>query len=63
MRFKDMTGRPVLVSSFNVRGGTLEDAFRCFMGNELALLVVVRCILPKSEQDTRLRQDYSSAFD
>ena len=43
-RFKEMTGCPVLVNtSFNVRGEpivcTPEDAFRCFMGNELDVLV------------------------
>ena len=67
-RFKEKTGCPVLVNtSFNVRGEpivcTPEDAFRCFMGNELDLLVVGRCMLHKSEQDNRLRQDYSSAFE
>ena len=41
--FKEKTGCPILVNtSFNVRGepivGTPEDAFRCFMGNELYLL-------------------------
>jgi carbamoyltransferase len=67
-RFKEKTGCPVLVNtSFNVRGEpivcTPEDAFRCFMGNELDLLVVGQCILHKSEQDVRLGQDYSSAFE
>ncbi len=68
MRFKERTGCPVLVNtSFNVRGEpiacTPEDAFRCFMGNELDLLVVGRCILHKFEQDTRLKRDYSSALE
>ena len=40
-----------------------EDAFRCFMGNELDVLVVGNCILKKQDQDPRLKQDYSSAFD
>ena len=67
-RFKALTGCPVLVNtSFNVRGEpivcTPKDAFRCFMGNDLDLLVVGRCILNKSEQDARLRRDYSSAFE
>ncbi|MHC2620349.1 carbamoyltransferase [Bradyrhizobium huanghuaihaiense] len=66
--FKRLTGCPVLVNtSFNVRGEpivcTPEDAFRCFMGSELDLLVVGNCVLKKSEQDTALRQDYSSAFE
>jgi carbamoyltransferase len=66
--FKALTGCPVLVNtSFNVRGEpivcTPEDAFRCFMGNELDVLVVGNCVLRKSEQDPALRLDYSSAFD
>jgi carbamoyltransferase len=67
-RFKEKTGCPVLVNtSFNVRGEpivcTPEDAFRCFMGNELDLLVVGNCILKKDTQDQTLKRDYSSAFD
>jgi carbamoyltransferase len=67
-QFKQLTGCPVLVNtSFNVRGepivNTPEDAFRCFMGNELDLLVVGNCVLKKSEQDPALKQDYSSAFE
>jgi carbamoyltransferase len=66
--FKRLTGCPVLVNtSFNVRGEpivcTPEDAFRCFMGNELDLLVIGKCVLKKSEQDPALKQDYSSAFE
>jgi len=67
-RFKDKTGCAVLVNtSFNVRGEpivcTPEDAFRCFMGNELDLLVVGNCVLKKDAQDRTLKRDYSSAFD
>jgi carbamoyltransferase len=67
-RFKEITGCPVLVNtSFNVRGEpivcTPEDAFRCFMGNELDVLVVGNCVMHKSEQDPSLKQDYSSAFE
>ncbi|HZH83641.1 MAG TPA: carbamoyltransferase [Phototrophicaceae bacterium] len=67
-RFKALTGCPVLVNtSFNVRGEpivcTPEDAFRCFMGNELDLLVVGNCVLSKQEQNQNLKQDYSQAFD
>ena len=68
VRFKALTGCPVLVNTrFNVRGEpivcTPEDAFRCFMGNELDLLVVGRCVLKKTGQNPDLRQDYSSAFE
>src|SRR3954453_9310584 len=67
-RFKELTGCPVLVNtSFNVRGEpivcTPEDAFRCFMGNELDVLVVGNCMLQKTEQDPALKQDYSQAFE
>jgi carbamoyltransferase len=67
-RFKALTGCPVLVNtSFNVRGEpivcTPEDAFRCFMGNELDVLVVGNCVLAKQEQNQDLKQDYSQAFD
>ena len=66
--FKEKTGFPVLVNtSFNVRGEpivcTPEDAFRCFMGNELDLLVIGNCILHKAAQDQNLKRDHSSAFD
>lgn len=67
-RFKELTGCPILVNtSFNVRGEpivcTPEDAFRCFMGNELDTLIVGNCILKKTEQDPELRLDYRSAFE
>jgi len=67
-RFKALTGCPILVNtSFNVRGEpivcTPEDAFRCFMGNELDMLVVGNCVLQKAEQDPALKMDYSRAFE
>jgi carbamoyltransferase len=67
-RFKALTGCPVLVNtSFNVRGEpivcTPEDAFRCFMGNELDLLVIGNCVLRKEEQDPALKMDYRLAFE
>ncbi|MGZ8388136.1 MAG: carbamoyltransferase C-terminal domain-containing protein, partial [Rhodoplanes sp.] len=67
-RFKERTGCPVLVNtSFNVRGEpivcTPEDAFHCFMGTELDLLVAGNCLLRKEEQDQSLARDYKDAFD
>ncbi len=54
-------------TSFNVRGEpivcTPEDAFRCFMGTEIEVLVVGNCMLKKSEQDPTLKHDYSTAFE
>jgi carbamoyltransferase len=67
-RFKALTGCPVLVNtSFNVRGEpivcTPEDAFRCFMGTGIELLVAGNCVLRKHEQDARLAVDYKAAFE
>jgi carbamoyltransferase len=67
-RFKALTGCPILVNtSFNVRGEpivcTPEDAFRCFMGSELDLLVVGNCVLRKTVQDPALRIDYSQSLE
>jgi carbamoyltransferase len=66
-RFKERTGCGVLVNtSFNVRGEpivcTPEDAWRCFMGTELDLLVAGNCVVRKVEQDSVLRTDYTSEF-
>jgi len=67
-RFKSKTDCPVLVNtSFNVRGEpivcTPEDAFRCFMGNEIELLVVENCMLRKTEQNQALRKNYQHQFE
>jgi carbamoyltransferase len=67
-RFKALTGCPVIVNtSFNVRGEpivcTPEDAFRCFMGSEIDVLVVGNCFLRKDDQDPALRLDYRGRFD
>lgn len=68
MRFKEKTSCPVLVNtSFNVRGEpivcTPEDAFRCFMGNELDVLVIGNSYLRNDKQDSNLKRDYSSLFE
>jgi carbamoyltransferase len=65
--FKARTGCPVLVNtSFNVRGEpivcTPEDAYRCFMGTELDLLVIGRCLVRKDAQPAALRHDHASGF-
>ncbi len=66
--FKARTGCPVIINtSFNVRGEpivcTPEDAFRCFMGTELDLLVVGDCLLEKSAQDPALKISYEDRFE
>lgn len=66
--FKAKTGSSVVVNtSFNVRGEpivcTPEDAFRCFMGSEIEVLVVGNCFLKKEDQDPALKLDYKNAFE
>jgi carbamoyltransferase len=66
--FKARTGCPVLVNtSFNVRGEpivcTPEDAFRCFMGTEVEVLIAGNCLLEKEDQDAKLKRDYQAAFE
>ena len=67
-KFKEKTNCPVLVNtSFNIRGEpivhTPEDAFRCFMGTELDILVVGNCYLIKTNQDLNLKSDYTKNFE
>jgi carbamoyltransferase len=67
-RFRKLTGCPVLINtSFNVRGEpivcTPQDAFRCFMGSEIDVLVIGNCLLRKEDQDPKLKLDYKGAFE
>ena len=67
-KFKEKTGCSVVVNtSFNVRGEpivcTPEDAFRCFMGTELDLLVVGNCVLRKEDQNKLLIEDYKEKYE
>ena len=67
-RFYEMTGCPLVVNtSFNVRGEpivcTPEDAFRCFMGTELDMLVVENCILQKERQNPDLAENYETKYE
>ena len=66
--FKKITGCPVLVNtSFNVRGEpivcSIVDAFNCFMGTNLDILVVENFILFKSDQDKSLLKNYKDKFE
>ena len=66
--FKAKTGSSVVVNtSFNVRGEpivcTPEDAWRCFMGSEIEVLVIGNCFLRKEDQDPALKLDYKNAFE
>jgi carbamoyltransferase len=67
-RFKELTGCPVIVNtSFNVRGEPIIcsplDAFRCFMGTELDVLVVGSFILIKEDQDPQLAANYENRYE
>jgi len=67
-KFKEKTGCSVVVNtSFNVRGEpivcTPEDAFKCFMGTDLDVLVVGNCALVKEQQDKTLVEDYKEKYE
>ncbi|MBX2859794.1 MAG: carbamoyltransferase [Vampirovibrio sp.] len=67
-KFKEKTGCPVVVNtSFNVRGEpivhTPEDAFHCFMGTDIEVLVVGNCFLKKEDQDPALKEQYHNKFE
>ncbi len=66
-RFNELTGCPIIVNtSFNVRGEPIvcnpEDAFKCFMGTELDILVAGNFILEKNKQDPALNEDYKNKY-
>jgi carbamoyltransferase len=67
-RFNAITGCPVLVNtSFNVRSEPIvcspEDAFRCFMGTDIDVLVVGNAVLRKEQQDPALKIVYKDQFE
>ena len=66
--FKRLTGCPIIVNtSFNIRGEpivcTIEDAYKCFMGTNLDVLVCENFILFKEKQDKQLLKNYRSEFE
>ena len=67
-RFADKTGCPLIVNtSFNVRGEpiicTPKDAFKCFMGTELDVLVIGNHVLLKDDQDIERIEDYRQKYE
>ena len=67
-KFNDLTGCAVLVNtSFNVRGEPIvaspSDAFKCFMGTDLDILVIENFILNKKNQDSKLKEDYKNKYE
>ena len=69
-KFHAMTGCPVLINtSFNVRGEPIvckpEDAYHCFMGTNMDVLVLGRAILKKADQpnaNETQREEYLAQF-
>ncbi len=67
-RFHALTGCPLVVNtSFNVRGEpivcTPEDAFRCFMGTDIEVLICGNAVLEKHHQDPALAEDYKNKYE
>ncbi|MFT4640813.1 MAG: carbamoyltransferase [Verrucomicrobiales bacterium] len=68
--FESKTGSPVMINtSFNVRGEPIvckpEDAYHCFMGTNMDVLVLGRAILKKEDQpeaNLTKRDDYLKQF-
>ena len=67
-KFKNDTGCPLLINtSFNIRGEpivcSVQDAFKCFMGTNLDILVCEDFILFKENQDKKLEKNYQSDYE
>ena len=67
-KFKEITNCPVLINtSFNIRGepivNTPQDAFNCFMGTDLDILVIGDYYLEKEKQNENLKRDYTKQFE
>ena len=66
--FEKITKCPVLVNtSFNVRGEPIvcsaTDAFNCFMGTDLDILVCNNFILYKDNQNKDLLNEYKNKYE
>jgi carbamoyltransferase len=66
--FFNLTGCPIIVNtSFNVRGEPIvhstEDAFKCFMGTDLDILVIENFILKKEDQNKELFKSYINKYE
>ena len=67
-KFKEKTNCPVLVNtSFNIRGEPIVnsplDAYKCFMGTELDILVLGNFYLEKKDQNKNLKTNYVGEFE
>ena len=67
-KFYEKTGCPLVVNtSFNIRGEpivcTVEDAYNCFMGTNLDLLVINNFVLKKEDQKNTPKNDYQDKYE
>ena len=67
-KFNEITQCPVLINtSFNIRGEpivcTPKDAYKCFMGTELDILVMENFVIRKENQNKSIKDDYRSKFE
>mgnify|MGYP001422860579 CR=1 FL=1 len=67
-QFFKITNCPILVNtSFNVRGEpivcSIEDAYKCFMGTNLDILVCENYILYKEKQIKNINENYKTKFE
>ena len=65
--FHRLTKVPILINtSFNIRGEPIvaspRDAFNCFMGTDLDVLVIGNFFLEKNRQNKTLKRDYRKNF-
>ena len=65
--FYKLTKTPILINtSFNIRGEPIvcspQDAFKCFMGTNLDVLVIENCVLEKNKQNKNLLRNYKKEF-
>jgi carbamoyltransferase len=65
--FRKITGVPVLINtSFNIRGEpivcTIEDAFKCFMGTNIDVLVCESYVLLKNQNQKHINLNYKDNF-
>lgn len=66
-KFKEKTGVPVLINtSFNIRGEPIvcspSDAYKCFMGTHMDLLILENFVLVKEDQPPENANDYQHLF-
>jgi carbamoyltransferase len=65
--FRSKTGTPLLINtSFNIRGEPIvnspADAYRCFMGTDMDVLIIENFILVKEDQPHESAADYRKDF-